>query len=118
KMIKPLFTFILLLTLVLTVFGRQVLAVLFPKFVAYDYMLYWICIAGLIFALIQPFVFILIYNNKFKGIKRTNTAQYITLGIVLIAPIFGIHQDVWLIALMSTFILLQGMLAFIFRKNS
>lgn len=117
-MIKPLLPFILVLVGALTFFGRQVLAVLFPKFVAYDYMLYWICIAGLIFALIQPFVFILIYNNKFKGIKRTNTAQYITLGIVLIAPIFGIHQDVWLIALMSTFILLQGMLAFIFRKNS
>ncbi len=117
RMIKTLLPFIFVLVFVLVVFGHHILQLMFPKYVEYYYMLIWICVAGLIFAFIQPFVFIFIYNNKFKGIKRTNSIQYIVLALLLGAPMLGLHQDIWLFLLISIFVTIQGLIIYLLTKD-
>lgn len=114
---KSLLPFTAFLLVIIIFFGKPILDALFPKFIAYHYMLIWVSMAGLIYSIIQPFVFILIYNTKFTNIRITNRIQYVILSILLLLPLAGINQDIWLFALISLFALIQGILGLFVVEN-
>ncbi len=108
SIVKPLWPFVLLLSSIIIVFRFEILNLVFPKFVAYDELLIWICVVGIVYAVVQPLIYIIIYNNKFTSIKNANRIQYLVLGGLLAAVLFDLNQDVWLLSLISIFTLIQG----------
>jgi len=114
---KSLLPFTILLLIIMVFFGKPMLNTLFPKYITYHYMLIWVSVAGLIYSIIQPFVFTLIYNTKFTNIRITNRIQYVILSLLLILPLAGINQDIWLFLLISVFTLIQGILGLFVIEN-
>ena len=67
-------------------FNSHILGLFFPKYIEYSQLLVKISFVGLIFMIIQPLVFILIYNNKVAFIRLINFIQYLSIVGVYLLP--------------------------------
>ncbi|MBT8376665.1 MAG: hypothetical protein KJO22_07340 [Bacteroidia bacterium] len=114
KILKTTLPFIIVFILVLAIFNNQILTWFFPKYVAYSHLLYKVGFAGIVFALIQPLVFVMIYNNSFKNIVKLNYTQYLLMFVVFITPfaITNFNDEYWLLLAMTVLIFVQGAFAF------
>jgi len=110
KVLKTIAPFVLFMLLVIVIFKTQILMVFFPKYVAYDTLLVKVALVGLLFMLIQPLVFILVYNKKVTNIIMLNLAQYLVVFAVYLCPLIypKIDQNYWFLMSMVSFILVQG----------
>ncbi|MDT0558062.1 hypothetical protein RM697_05365 [Ichthyenterobacterium sp. W332] len=113
--LKTIVPFVLGLISIILIFNTQILSIFFPKYVAYNTLLVKVSLVGLVFMLIQPLVFILIYNNKITKIKTLNFTQYLVVFAVYLLPLFiiDISEQFWLIIIMLNFILVQGAYAIV-----
>jgi len=113
KIIKTLLPFVAVLLIVIVLFNKEILFLLFPKFVNYTNLLLKVQLAGLIFVIIQPIVFILIYNNKFINILRLNYIQYFAMFLLFVMPglIPKFGEEYWLLSVMTGLVLIQGFFA-------
>lgn len=119
KILKTTLPFIIVFIAVLAVFNNQILTWFFPKYVEYSHMLYKVGFAGIVFAIIQPLVFIMIYNNSFKNIVKLNYTQYLIMFLVFITPlvIANFNDEYWLLLAMTILVIVQGAFAFANYKN-
>ena len=115
KIQKTLLPFAILMLIMLSLFSNQILYWFFPKFVSYDILLLKVGFAGIAFTLIQPLVFILVYNNKFINIKKLNFTQYFVMVMLFSLPyVFpNFNQHNWLLLVMVSFVLVQGLFAWL-----
>lgn len=115
NIIKTIAPFVLGGIMVIAIFNTEILTLFFSKYVAYDTLLVKVAFVGLVFMLIQPLVFILIYNNQVSRIKTLNFAQYLIVFTVYLTPLFykNLDEQIWLLTIMVTFILIQGAYALI-----
>jgi hypothetical protein len=115
SILKTILPFVVGVIGVILIFNTQILRLFFPKYVAYDSLLVKVSFVGLVFMLIQPLVFILIYNNKITKIKTLNFVQYLVVFAVYLLPLFfvNINEQYWLLIIMLNFILVQGAYAVI-----
>lgn len=79
--------FVFVLLIVIALFNENVLSWFFPKFVAYSDLMIKVGLAGLVYAIIQPLVFILVYNNRFVNIVKLNITQYLVMIILFSLPL-------------------------------
>ena len=115
KIQKTLLPFVILMLIALVLMSNQILSWFFPKFVSYADLLIKVGFTGLIFALIQPLVFILIYNNQFNNIKKLNITQYGGMSILFIIPLVfrGINEQYWFLLVIISLVLVQGLFAWL-----
>lgn len=115
KIQKTLLPFVIILFITLALISNQVLFLFFPKFVSYNSLLLKVGLIGIVFSIIQPFVFILIYNNQFVNIKKLNFTQYIFMIILFISPlaISNINEQYWFLLVMISLLLVQGIYAWL-----
>jgi len=68
--------------------------------------------------LVQPLVFIFIYNNKVYNIRRLNITQYLAMFVIYLLPLVfvQISDQVWLLLTIVSFILIQGFYAILNYK--
>lgn len=93
------------------IFNAQILSIFFPKYVGYNELLMKVSLTGFIFMFIQPLIFILIYNNKVANIKKINLTQYLIMFALYLLPwvYTDMSQQYWLLMIMTSFILIQGL---------
>ena len=110
KIIITLSPFILVLFLIILLFNNQILLWFFPKYSEFSSLLIKVSLAGVLFVIVQPFVFILIYNKLFSNIIRLNYIQYFIMLIVFSLPIIipSFDEQYWLLLIMTIFVLIQG----------
>ncbi len=110
RMVKTLAPFIIALLIVFTMLNDQILLWFFEKYSEYGMLLIKVSLAAVLFAIVQPFVFILIYNKLFSNIIKLNYIQYIVMAIVFTLPIMipSINEQFWLLLIMTIFVLIQG----------
>lgn len=113
RIVKTIFPFIFLLLIVLVLFGNQILLLLFPKFVMYHDLLIKVAFAGLLFAVLQPLIFILVYNNRFINITKLNTFQYIVMILLFGTPLIfaNFNDQLWFLLIMISIVIIQGFFA-------
>ncbi|MDA9339650.1 hypothetical protein N9Q68_01625, partial [Polaribacter sp.] len=87
NIIKTTIPFVLGAILIIVLFKAHILGVFFPKYVEYSALLVVVSFTGLIFMIIQPFVFILIYNNKIYNVRVLNIAQYLVMFFIYLVPL-------------------------------
>ena len=92
-------------------FKDLILEIFFPKYVAYADLLMKVSLIGLLLMLIQPLVYILIYNKKMLNIHSVNIVQYATMILLFISPslFMDFSEEIWLLLAMSAFVLVQGL---------
>ena len=114
RIIKTILPFAGSLLLVLLIFNSKILEWFFPKFTAYNKLLIKVGFAGLIFAFIQPLVFILVYNNRFLNILKLNYTQYLVMLVLFSWPWFfpETNEQIWFLLVMISLVLVQGSFAF------
>ncbi len=119
NILKTIAPFVLVTILVIAVFNFQILQLFFPKYIQYNYLLIKVSFTGLIFMIIQPLVFILIYNNKVFNIKTLNITQYGVMLMVYFLPVFFTNfiEQYWLLLCMTSFIIVQGFYAVLNYKT-
>jgi len=119
KIQKTVLPFVLILIAILILFNEQILIWFFPKFVSYKSLLVKVGFAGLIFAIIQPLVFILVYNNRFINIIKLNYTQYLVMlslfSLPLVFPNF--NQEYWFLLIMISLVVVQGTFAWLNYNN-
>lgn len=110
KVVKTILPFSLPLFLILLIFGKQILELFFPKQVEYSPLLIKVSLVGLLTALIQPLVFILIYNKKMTNILKLNYIQYSFMFVLFAIPYFipNINEQYWFLTVMASFLIVQG----------
>ena len=115
SILKTILPFVVGVIGIILIFNTQILRLFFPRYVAFDSLLVKVSFVGLVFMLIQPLVFILIYNNKITKIKTLNFVQYLVVFAVYLLPLFfvNINEQYWLLIIMLNFILVQGAYAVI-----
>jgi hypothetical protein len=119
KIQKTIFPFAAILIIVLILTSDEILLLIFPKYVSFSMLLIKVGYAGVVFALIQPFVFILIYNNRFTNIIKLNISQYLVMILLFILPaiLHDFNQEVWLLLIMISLVLVQGIYAWLNYKD-
>ena len=120
RLIKTILPFTVGVVVLIGVFRDLILTVFFPRYSDYADLLLLVCAAALTLSIIQPLVFIFIYNNKFSNLKTLNVFQYVMLLLLIALPWLysGTAQNVWLILMMISLTLVQGLFAlFNFRKH-
>ncbi len=115
KIQKTLLPFVVAMFIALVLISNQVLSWFFPKFVSYSGLLLKVGFVGLIFAFIQPLVFILVYNNQFTNIKKLNITQYIVMVILFSLPLVfsNVNEEYWFLLVMISLLLVQGLFAWL-----
>lgn len=110
KVQKTVAPFIVLVVAVIIAFNSQILDTFFPKYAEYNELLVKVSFTGFVFMFVQPFVFILIYNNKVTNIKRINLTQYLVMFVLCLLPwvYADLNEQYWLLLIMTSFILIQG----------
>lgn len=110
KILTTISPFVLGAIITIIIFNKDILQLLFPKYIVYNKLLVLVSLIGLIFMIIQPIVFIFIYNNQLKYIRSLNINQYFVMFVVYLLPLFipNFNEQLWLILAMTTFILVQG----------
>lgn len=113
KSLKTIIPFVLIGLIVILSFNAEILKLIFPKYTAYNQLLIKVAFTSLIFMLIQPIIFILIYNNKILNIKILNFSQYLVMALLYILPIFfsNLNEENWLVMCMISLIIVQGFFA-------
>jgi len=115
--VKSLWPFSFLLSAVLILFRDQITGFLFPNYIQYSNLLVWVGLIGILLSIIQPYLYILIYNNTFSNIKKAIWTQYLTLILILALPLLGLQQNIWLFIMMTAFIIIQGIFGILqFKK--
>ncbi len=111
KLLKTITPFIFGTLIIIILFNTQILSFIFPKYVEYNELLIKVSLTSLLFMLIQPLVFIMIYNNKMANLKTLNVLQYIAITIVYVVPYFfsNFNEEYWLLLVMTIFIVIQGL---------
>jgi hypothetical protein len=111
KIVKTIAPFVLSVIFVIIIFNRHILFLLFPKFIEYSSLLVKVSLTGLLFMLIQPLVFIFVYNNKVSNIRLLNLSQYFVMISVYLFPLFypNFNEQLWLLLAMTIFIIVQGL---------
>ncbi len=108
KIIAP---FIVFGIAIIIIFKSQILSIFFPKYEDYDDLLVKVSLTGFVFMFIQPFVYILLYNNKVTNIKKINLTQYLTMFVLYLLPRIytEMNDEYWLLLIMTSFVLIQGL---------
>lgn len=116
---KTIFPLVLFVFSLLVIFSESILLIVFPKYFQYSALLIKVSFAGLIFAIVQPLVFILIYNNRFSNIKLLNYIQYSLMALIFSMPYFfkGVNEQYWLLIIMTILVVTQGVFAWFNFKN-
>ena len=111
QVLKTIAPFIVFGVAIIIIFKSQILSILFPKYEDYDDLLVKVSLTGFVFMFIQPFVYILLYNNKVTNIKKINLTQYLTMFVLYLLPWIYIemNDEYWLLLIMTSFILIQGL---------
>jgi hypothetical protein len=111
ELLKTITPFIFGTLIIIILFNTQILSFIFPKYVEYNELLIKVSLTSLLFMLIQPLVFIMIYNNKMANLKTLNVLQYIAITIVYVVPYFfsNFNEEYWLLLVMTIFIVIQGL---------
>ena len=111
ELLKTITPFIFGTLIIIILFNTQILSFIFPKYVEYNELLIKVSLTSLLFMLIQPLVFIMIYNNKMANLKTLNVLQYIAITIVYVIPYFfsNFNEEYWLLLVMTIFIVIQGL---------
>lgn len=117
--VKTLLPLVLTAMVVVVSFNDVILNMLFPKYSSYAALLAKIALIGGVVMVVQPLVFVLIYNNKFVNIKSLNLVQYIGMFVLFAVPfVFAqFNQEVWLLLAMVSFVAIQGVFALINYKK-
>ncbi|MEP5338906.1 MAG: hypothetical protein ABJL44_18510 [Algibacter sp.] len=113
KIIKTISPFVLSVIIIIIIFNTQILTWFFPKYIEYNTLLVKVSFVGLLFLLIQPLVFILVYNNRFANIRALNFSQYFIMIVLYLLPIINkeFNQQNWLLVVMTSFMVVQGFYA-------
>ncbi|WP_369999076.1 hypothetical protein [Winogradskyella sp.] len=119
RLLKTILPFVIILLLVLIFASEYILYWFFPKFVNFSNLLIKVGLAGLVFAFIQPFIFVLVYNNRFNNLLALNITQYLIMIALFVLPFFitGINEEYWLLMVMICLILVQGIFAWLNYKE-
>lgn len=119
KIQKTIFPFVITLLIILIILNNKILHWFFPKFVAYSDLLIKVGFAGLLFAFIQPLVFILVYNNKFVNISKLNITQYIVMFVLFSLPaiVKNFNEQYWFLLVMISLVVVQGFFAWLNYKK-
>lgn len=114
KILKTIFPFISVAILIVIFFNVQILNLFFPKYVQFSLLLVKVSIVSLLLVIIQPLVFILIYNNKMSNLKMLNSIQYLTISLVYLYPLYfpKVNEEYWLLLVMTISIVIQGLFSF------
>lgn len=119
KVLKTITPFVFIIVVVIFIFNTKILNLVFPKYVQYSPLLVKVSFTGIIFMIIQPLVFILIYNNKVSSIRLLNIVQYISITFIYLLPLIFVkfNEQYWLLMAMTVFIIIQGVFSFLsYRK--
>jgi hypothetical protein len=105
--------------MIITLFNSQILTLFFTKYTQYSQLLVKVSFTGLLFMIVQPLVYILIYNNKVTNIRLLNLMQYLGMIIVYLLPFIfpEFNEQYWLLMLMTVIIIIQGFFAFLSYKT-
>ncbi len=119
KILKTVIPFIMGGILIVILFSTEILNLFFPKYVQYDDLLIKVSFIGFIYMLVQPLVFIFIYNNKVSKIRNLNITQYLAMFVIYLLPLIyvQISGQLWLLMTMVSFILIQGFYAVLNYKD-
>jgi hypothetical protein len=119
KIIKTIAPFVIFSILIIGVLSTQILTFVFPKYVEYDALLVKVSYIGFIFLLIQPLVFVFIYNKKITNLKSLNLTQYVVMFFIYLIPLIFVHfnEQNWLLLCMTSFIIIQGVFTMQNFKN-
>jgi hypothetical protein len=113
KVLKTLLPFVVGLLIVVALLNNQILEWFFPKYASFGGLLIKVSLAGVFFAIVQPFIFIFIYNRLFHNIIRLNVIQYAIMLIMFSLPYFypNFDEQYWLLLMMTLFVMIQGFFA-------
>lgn len=119
KVVKTILPFSLILFVILVVFGKQILELIFPKQVEYNVLLIKVSLVGLLTTLVQPLVFILIYNNKMSKVLKLNYFQYALMLTLFSMPYFTSFagEQYWFLMIISSFLIVQGIYSWLIYNN-
>lgn len=119
KIQKTILPFVSILLIVLFFTSENILLFLFPKYASFNMLLIKVGFAGMLFAIIQPFVFILVYNNRFTNIVNLNITQYLVMLLLFILPliIVDFNQEVWFLLVIASLLMVQGTFAWLNYKK-
>jgi|TARA_B110001450_G_C17660150_1_gene496834 hypothetical protein len=114
KILKTIFPFILTSILIVFFFNVQILNLVFPKYVQFSVLLVKVSMVSLLLVIIQPLVFILIYNNKMTNLRMLNSIQYFIISLVYLYPLYfpKVNEEYWLLLVMTISIVVQGLFSF------
>ena len=113
KVLTTLLPFVVGLLIVVVLLNAQILEWFFPKYIIFGQLLIKVSLAGVFFAVVQPFVFIFIYNKLFHNIMRLNAIQYAIMTFMFSLPYFysNFDEQYWLLLMMTLFVMIQGFFA-------
>jgi hypothetical protein len=113
KVLITLLPFVVGLLIVVVLLNAQILEWFFPKYIIFGQLLIKVSLAGVFFAVVQPFVFIFIYNKLFHNIMRLNAIQYAIMTFMFSLPYFysNFDEQYWLLLMMTLFVIIQGFFA-------
>lgn len=119
KIIKTLLPFVIALLLIVTLLNEQILIWFFPKYIDYSSLLLLVSLAGLLFAMVQPFIFIFIYNKLFFNIVKLNVVQYCVMFFMFALPFIypNFNEEYWLLLIMTLFVFIQGLFSVLNYKR-
>ncbi|WP_296634956.1 hypothetical protein [Polaribacter sp.] len=119
KILKTISPFVFGAIIIIFFFNSEILNLFFPKYIQYNELLVKVSLTGLVFMVIQPLIFILIYNNKVYNIRLLNFVQYLGVIIVYIVPVvfLDFNEEYWLLILMTIFIIIQGVFSLLSYKK-
>lgn len=113
KVLKTATPFIILTLIIINFFNYEILDLLFSKYKSYNKLLVKVAFTSVLLLIVQPLVFIFIYNNKIHNIKILNITQYFFMIIIYAIPYLysGFNEEYWLLLTMTTFVIIQGIFA-------
>ena len=119
KILKTIIPVVFGIIIIITLFSSQILALFFTKYTQYNKLLVKVSFIGLIFMMVQPLVYILIYNNKVSNIRFLNFMQYLGIAIVYVLPFIfpKFNEQYWLLMMMTVIITIQGIFAIVSYKT-
>lgn len=119
KILKTISPFVFGTIIIIFFFNFEILNLFFPKYIKYNELLVKVSLTGLVFMVMQPLIFILIYNNKVYNIRLLNFVQYLGVITIYLIPIVYLefNEEYWLLILMTIFITIQGLFSLISYKK-
>lgn len=119
KILKTISPFVFGTIIIIFFFNSEILNLFFPKYIQYNELLVKVSLTGLVFMVMQPLIFILIYNNKVYNIRLLNFVQYIGVITVYLIPVvfLDFNEEYWLLILMTIFIIIQGVFSLLSYKK-